>query len=66
MSVATRAPALPQQGDSAVDRTIITDPVSGLSFEVSVYAQYRQVQYEIALAWGCAALKPEHLAIVLG
>ena len=66
IALATRAPALPQQGDSAVDRTIITDPVSGVSFEVSVYAQYRQVQYEIALAWGCAALKPEHLAIVLG
>lgn len=66
IALATRAPALPQQGDSAVDRTIITDPVSGLSFEVSVYAQYRQVQYEIALAWGCAALKPEHIGLVLG
>lgn len=66
IALATRAPALPQQGDSAVDRTIITDPVSGLSFEVSVYPQYRQVQYEIALAWGCAALKPEHIGLVLG
>lgn len=66
IALATRAPALPEQGDSAVDRTIITDPVSGLSFEVSVYAQYRQVQYEIALAWGCAATKSEHIGLVFG
>lgn len=66
IALATRAPALPEEGDLAVDREIITDPRSGLSFEVAQYMQYRQVQYEIALAWGVQTIKPEHLAILLG
>ncbi len=66
IALATRAPALPEQGDSAADRMIITDPLTGLSFEVSLYMQYRQVQYEIALAWGCAAVKKEHIGVLLG
>jgi hypothetical protein len=66
IALATRAPALPAQGDSAVDRMVITDPLTGLSFEVSMYAQYRQMQYEIALAWGCAAIKKEHIGLLLG
>lgn len=66
IALATRAPALPAQGDSAQDRFLVTDPASGLTFEVSLYAQYRQIQFEVALAWGCQVVKPEHLALLLG
>lgn len=64
--LATRAPALPDGGDMAVDRIMITDPRSGISFEVAMYAQYRQMQYEISAAWGVKGIKSEHSAILLG
>lgn len=64
--LATRAPARPEEGDQAEDVMMITDPRSGISFEVSLYKQYRQVQYEIAAAWGQENMKPEHSALLLG
>lgn len=64
--LATRAPALPDEGDMADDRTTITDPRTGLSFEFSVYKQYRRVRFEVALAWGVKLHKPEFSAVLLG
>jgi hypothetical protein len=62
----TRLPALPKEGDMAIDRTTIVDPRSGLAFEIAVYPGFRMVTYHISLAWGVSVIKPEHLALLLG
>jgi hypothetical protein len=64
--LATRLPERPSAGDMAIDVTTITDPRSGLTFEVSVYPGYRKVRYEVALAWGVANVAPRHTALLLG
>jgi len=64
--LATRMPQRPEEGDMALDVMSITDPRSGLTFEVSMYAGYRKVRYEVALAWGVKNIKPEHTALLLG
>lgn len=61
-----RAPALPEEGDTAIDSMMLTDPRSGLTFEVRVYAGYRKVRYEVGLAWGVKNIKPEHSILLLG
>jgi hypothetical protein len=64
--LATRAPARPAEGDMADDVMMITDPRSGISFEVALYKQYRQIRYEISAAWGFDTMKDEHSCILLG
>jgi hypothetical protein len=57
---------VPDEGDSADDRTVITDPRTGISFEFAMYKQYRRVRYEVGLAWGAGVVKSDFVAQVYG
>lgn len=66
IQLVTRAPALPADDDSAVDSYMLTDSRSGMSYEVRVYNGYRKQRVEVACAWGVKAIKPAHIAALLG
>ena len=63
--LSTRLPASTPD-DMATDRQVITDPNSGISFELAMYPGYRMVHYEVGLCWGVTVIKPEHLAVIIG
>lgn len=65
ITLATRLPKF-QSGDHAADRQIITDPNSGISFELTMWPGQRMVKYEVAIAYGFTVIKPEHLAVIIG
>lgn len=64
--LATRTVPVPQGGDSAIASRTITDPVSGLSFGVTLYPGYKQNQLEISLSWGVGVIRPEFVVPILG
>lgn len=66
IQLATRAPAMPDEGDAADDVMMVTDPVSGITYEFCIYKQKRQVRYEVNLAWGVKMVAPRHTGILIG
>lgn len=66
LHMVTRAPAMPDGGDAADDVMEVTDPLTGLAFQVAMYRQYRRVKFEVGLAWGIKGIKPDHTALLIG
>lgn len=66
IELAMRAPRMPSGGDAARERTIIQDPVSGLTFSLAIYAEYRQTMVEVAAVWGVKAWLPKYIVNVMG
>lgn len=65
LHLVARAPALPNGRDSAVENIMLTDPRSGMSFEVRLYEGYRKMRAEVACAWGVKAVAPRHIAALI-
>ena len=65
ITLATRLPKF-QANDQAADRMVITDPNTGISFELCMWPGQRMVKYEVAIAYGMTVIKPEHLAVIIG
>jgi hypothetical protein len=66
IQLVTRAPAMVGGDDAAVDKMMITDPYSGMSFELRVYNGYHKKRAEIGCAWGVKVIQPEHVVSLLG
>lgn len=71
LQLITRLPAMPigpngESMDLAEDMVVVTDPFSGLSFEIVLYKQFRQMVFHVAIAWGTANIKSEHVALLMG
>lgn len=66
IQLATRLPVAPSYGDQAIFVTVIKDSRSGIVFELRVYPGYRMFKVEIAIGYGVAIIKPEHIAFLLG
>jgi hypothetical protein len=63
---ASRMPAMPEGGDMAVDTYQLVDDKTGLAFEVALYKQFLQNVIHVRAAWGQKAIKPNHIATLIG
>lgn len=64
--LASRVPYVPAGGDIAIDRQIITDPLTGIPYELAVWGGAYQNTVTIATAWGVKNIKPENTVALIG
>jgi len=64
--LATRLPAMPDQGDIAIDSFVMTDPMSGISFDIRAYAGVGMITYLVIASWGVKVIKSDSIAVLIG
>ena len=52
--------------DSAMDSTVVVDPVSGLALRLAAYGGYHAGSYEVSAVYGATVDRPEWVKILLG
>jgi hypothetical protein len=66
IELAVRAPAKPGGRDAALESMIVTDPRSGLSFDVSLYLGFQKMMINVSAVWGVKVWKPEFVKTLIG
>lgn len=66
LELAIRPPANPPGGDAAVDVMNITDPRTGITFEISAYKGFKKAMFMVSAVWGYKAWKPDGIVTLLG
>lgn len=64
--LANRLPLVPAGGDNCKDRVVITDPVSGIAFEVALWGGAYQNTLTFSTCWGWKNIKGDHSVALLG
>lgn len=64
--LATRLPEVPEEGDLALFREVVTDPRTGISFEIAAYPGFRMITFHVSVLWGVSVIKPEFVATIIG
>ena len=65
IALAIRPPKAPVEGDM-MERTLVTDPYTGITFEIALVKGQRVVQYQVSAVWGVKAVNPAWIATLLG
>lgn len=66
IELVVRPPAMPFGGDSAKDRMLVTDPVSGLVYSVGLYLGYGMNVLDITTFYQAKVWKSAHVGILKG
>lgn len=61
-----RPPAQPLGGDSAQDRMVVSDPISGLVYSIGLYKGYGMNMLDFTTFYQAKVWKPAHVAILKG